>query len=84
MINFDDKQSKRTDWVSLFIDKNTAVCFDFFGFKYIPIKVLRKIKNKSITHNVVRIQNDHCIMRLFYCITFIEYMIAGKTLSDYT
>ena len=51
MINLDDKQSKRTDWVSLFTDRNTAVYFDFFGIKYIPIKVLRKIKNKSITQH---------------------------------
>ena len=30
MINLDDRQSKGTHWVSLFIDRNTAVHFDFF------------------------------------------------------
>ena len=29
-INLDDKKSKRTHWVSLFIDRNTAVHFDYF------------------------------------------------------
>ena len=33
--NFDDKISKRTHWVSLFIDKNAAVYFDSFGIEYI-------------------------------------------------
>ena len=33
------------------------------GSEYIPQKVLSKIKNKCITHNLFRIQNDDCIMR---------------------
>ena len=31
-----------------------------------------------------RMQDDECIMYGFYCIAFIEYIIAGKTLLDYT
>ena len=31
VINFDDKQSKRTHWILLFIDRNTAVYIDSFG-----------------------------------------------------
>ena len=34
-INLDDKISKRTYWVSLFIDKNAALYFDSFGIEYI-------------------------------------------------
>ena len=29
-------------------------------------------------------QNDDSIMCGFYCIAFIEYMLAGKALLDYT
>ena len=43
MINFDDKKSKKTHWVSLFIDINTAVYFDSFGIEYNPQEVLNKI-----------------------------------------
>ena len=43
-INLDDKQSKGTYWISIFIDKNTAVYFDSFGTEYIPQEVLSKIK----------------------------------------
>ena len=37
-----------------------------------------------MTHNIFRIQDDDSIMCGFYCIAFIEYMLAGKTLLDYT
>ena len=49
-----------------------------------PQGVLNKIKDKSITHNIFRIQDNDYIMCGFYCIAFIEYMVAGKTLLDYT
>ena len=53
-INLNDKQSKGTHWISLFIHKNTVTYFDSFGIKYIPQDVLSKIKHKSINHNVLR------------------------------
>ena len=46
-------------------------------------KYYKKIRDKSITHNTFRIQDNESIMCIFYCITFIEYMLAGKTLLDY-
>ena len=84
VINIDGKQSKGIHWVSLFIDRNMAVYFDSFGTEYFPQDVLNKIKDEYITHNIFRIQSDDSIMYRFYCINFIEYMIAGNTLLDYT
>ena len=43
VINLDEKKSKETHWVSLLINRNTAVYFDSFGIKNIPLKVLNKI-----------------------------------------
>ena len=45
-INLDDKQSERTPWVSLFIDRNMVVFFDSVGVEYIPEDVLNKINLK--------------------------------------
>ena len=73
MINLDNKQSKGTHWFSLFIDQNSAVSFDSFGIEYVPQEVLNKIRAKSITHNIFRMQNNESIMCEFYCIAFIEY-----------
>ena len=62
VINLDDKNSKGIHWVSLFINKSTTVYFDSFGTEYIPQEVLNKIKDKSVTHNIIRIQDNECIM----------------------
>ena len=43
VINLDDRNSKGTHWVSLFIDKNIAIYFDFFGIEYIPQEVLNQL-----------------------------------------
>ena len=84
VINLDDKKTKGTHWVPLFIDKNPTIYFDSFGIDYIPQEVLSKIKDKSITHNILRIQDNNFIMCAFYCITFLEYILVWKTLLDYT
>ena len=78
----DDKQNKGTHWVSVFINRNTAVYFDYFGIEYTPQEALIKIKDKSITHTIFRIQDHDSIMCGFYCMAFIEYMLARKTLLD--
>ena len=57
--------------------------FDYFGVEYIPLESLNKIRNKSITHNVFRIQANGSIKCGFYFIDFVEYMLSGKNLLDY-
>ena len=54
--------------------------FDSFGIEY--KEVFNNIRDKSITHNIVRMQDNESSMCGFYYITFIEYMLAGKTLLD--
>ena len=79
LINFDQKQSKGTHWVSLFIDKNAAAYLGFFVTEYISQEVLSKIKDKSITRNIRRIEDV-----LFHCVKILQYryhrMIAGRLL----
>ena len=84
VINFNDKNSKGTLWVWLFIDRNTAVYFHSFGNECIPQEVLTKVKDKSITHNKFRMQDNESIICGFYCIAFIECMLAGEILLGYT
>ena len=62
--------------------KITAIYFDSFGIEYFSQEVLNKIKDKSITRNIFRIQDDNYIMCGFNCIAFIKYMLAGKTSLD--
>ena len=67
VINFYDKNSKEDHWVSLFIDRKTAGYFNSFGIEYFPPEVLNKIRNKSITHNIFRIQDNKFIMCGILC-----------------
>ena len=41
------------------------------------------MKAKSITYNIFRTQDNKSIMCGFYCIAFIEHILARKTLLDY-
>ena len=66
MINLDDKQSKGTQLVSVFIDNDLAMYFDSFEVEYIPQQVQNKIKDKSIAHNIVRILDDNYVMCRIY------------------
>ena len=61
-----------------------VVYFDSFGIEYIPQEVLNKIRDESIVHNIFRIQDNESVMCGFYCIVFIECMVGGNTLLDYT
>ena len=58
--------------------------FDSFGIEYIQQEALSKIKDKSTIHNILKIQDDDSIMCGFYCIAFIQHMIARETLLNYT
>ena len=44
---------------------------------------MNKIKDKSITHNIFRLEDNDFVMCGFCCIVFIENMLAGKNLLDY-
>ena len=55
--NLDDNNSKWTHLASLFIDRMATVYFDSFGIEYVPLQVLHKIRDKSITHNRFRIKD---------------------------
>ena len=44
-------------YVLSFSDRSTAVYCDSFGIEYIPQEVLKKIKDKLITHSIFRIQD---------------------------
>ena len=42
------------------------------------------MKNKNIMTNIYRIQAYDSIIRGYFCIGFIDFMLKGKTLLDQT
>ena len=63
---------------------NDVTYFDFFGVEHILKEIKTFIKNKNIKTNIFRIQAYDSIMCGYFCIGFIGFMLAGKTLTEYT
>ena len=64
--------------------KNNVSYFDSFGVKHIPKEIKIFIGNKNIKTNIFKIQVYDSIMCQYFCIRFINFMLKGKTLNDYT
>ena len=84
VINLDEYKNTGTHWMALFVKNNEAIYFDSFGKEHIPNKINKSIDNKNIKSNIFRLQAYDSIMCGYYWIEFINYMLKGKTLLDYT
>ena len=64
------------------------VYFDSFSAEYIPEEIKEFIKefpgNKNIKTNIFRVQENNSVMWGYFCIGFIDFMLAGKKLTNYT
>ena len=67
-----------------FLKKNEIVYFDSFGVEHTPEEIKNFIGNRNIKANVFRVQANNSIMCDYFCIGFIDFILAGKTLIDYT
>ena len=67
------------------MQNNNVTYFDSFGVEHIPKEIKTFIDcSLSITTNIFRIQAYDSIMCGYFCIGFIDFMLAGKTLTEYT
>ena len=58
---------------------------DSFGVEHIPKEIKAFIgRFLSITTNTFRVQAYDSIMCGYFCIGFIDFMLKGKTLTEYT
>ena len=58
--------------------------FDSFGIERVPREIKKFIGNKNIITNIYRIQAHELITCTYFCIGFIDFMLKGKSLLDYT
>ena len=71
---------------------NNITYFDSFGVEHSPKEIGTFIRhpsssashNKNIKTNIFRIQAYDSIMCRYFCIGFIDFMLAGKTLTEFT
>ena len=84
VINLDEYADVSTHWIVLFCKKNEIVYFDSFGVEHIPEEIKEFIGYKNIKTNIFRAQKNNSKMCGYFCIGFIDFMLAGTKLTDYT
>ena len=85
IINLDEYSDIGTHWIALWVNNSNNITYsDSFGVEHIPEEIKAFIGNKNINTNVFRIQTNDSIMCGYFCIGSINYMLNGKTLTEYT
>ena len=68
----------------MYVHNINVTYFDGFEVEQIHKEIKTFIRNKNIKTNIFRIQAYDSIMCQYFCIGFIDFMLAGKTLTEYT
>ena len=84
VINLDEYADVGTHWIALFCEKSEILHFDSFGVEHVPEQNKEFIGNENTKANIFRVQSNNSIMRGYLYIRFIDFMLAGKTLTDFT
>ena len=66
------------------VNGDTVIYFDSFGVEHIPKEIIKIIDNKYITANIFRVQVYDSIMCGCFCIGFIDFILKGRSLLEYT
>ena len=83
-INLGDHSDIEAHWVALYVSNNDVTYFDSFGAELIPKEIKTFISSKNIKTNIFRIHEYDSIMYGYFCIGFINFILTGKTLTDFT
>ena len=65
-------------------EKNNVTYFDSFRVEHVPKEIIIFINDKNIKTNIFRIQVYDSIMCGYFCIGFIDFMLARKILTEFT
>ena len=65
-------------------NNNNVIYFDSFGVEHILKEIKAFINNKNIITNIFKIQAYDSMKCGYFCIGFIDFMFAGKTLTEFT
>ena len=66
------------------VKKNEIVSFDSFSIEHVPEEIKEFIRNKNIKANIFRVQVNNLVICGYFCIGFIDFMLAGKKMTDNT
>ena len=84
VITLDEHSDIGTHWVAWWLDNNDVTYFDSFGVEHTPKEIKTFINNKNTKTNIFRIKAYDSIICGYICTGFIDFMLAGKTLTEHT
>ena len=84
VINFDKYVDAGGHWIALFCKKSEIVYYDTFGVEHVPEEIKEFVGNKNIIANNFRVQANNSVICGYFCIRFIDFMLASKKLTDFT
>ena len=68
----------------MYVNAKNLTYFDTFKVKHIRKEIIKLIGNKNIATNIYRIQRYDSTMCGYFCIGFIDFLLKGKGLLQYT
>ena len=77
-------QQIRTYWIVLYLNGSNVIYSHSFGVEHITKETKKFIGNKNIVTNVYEIQGYDSIMCRYFCTGFIDFMLKGESMLDYT
>ena len=60
------------------------IYFDSFGIEHVLKEIEKFIRHKNIKTSMFKLQSINSKMRGYFCIGFIDFVFAVKTLIDFT
>ena len=63
---------------------NNVTCFDSLVGEHIPKEIKMFIDKSIVATNIFRTQAYYSVMCVYFCIGFIDFMLADKTLTDFS
>ena len=67
----------------MYVHNDDVAYFNSYGEEHIPKEIKAFNNNKNIKSNIFRIQAYDLIICGYSCIGFIDFMLAGKTLTEF-
>ena len=81
--NFDGCELIATHSIAFYLTVNNVTYFDSFGVEDIPWEIKKFVGNNN-TQCEIQLEIYNSIMCVYFCIGFIDYILKGKSLLDYT
>ena len=83
VINLDEYADVGTRSIASFCNRNEIVYFHSFGAEHVPEEIKEFFGNENIIANIFGVRANSSVMCGYFCIGFIEFMLAGKKLTDF-